>query len=150
MVLNLLSSPAPCPPDFSSHSRLSPLQPRTPTKKTRAASLSTTSYAMALLSTMMVALAAGSAAFGSALPPRIGNTKSAFSVQQVHNPNHVKHGPTALYRAYRKYGASIPENLQAIMNPSTNVTAAASSTGSAKTTPEAYDVGDPTRAFGLS
>lgn len=105
---------------------------------------------MALLSTMMVALAAGSAAFGSALPPRIGNTKSAFSVQQVHNPNHVKHGPTALYRAYRKYGASIPENLQAIVNSSINVTAAASSTGSAKTTPEAYDVGDPTRAFGLS
>ncbi len=95
---------------------------------------------MAVLSTMMVALAASGVAFGSVLPPRIGSTKSSFSVQQVHNPNHVKHGPTALYRAYRKFGAFIPENLQAIVN-SSNVAAAASSTGSAKTTPEAYDVG---------
>ncbi len=91
---------------------------------------------------MMVALAASSVAFGSALPPRIGTTKASFSVQQVHNPNHVKHGPTALYRAYRKYGASIPENLHAIVNSSNNVTAAATSSGSAKTTPEAYDVGN--------
>jgi aspergillopepsin I len=95
---------------------------------------------MAVLSTMIVALAAGSVAFCSVIPPRIGTTKS-FTVQQVYNPNYVKHGPTALYRAYRKYGATIPENLQTIVNSSSKVAAAGTDSGDESATPEPFDVG---------
>ncbi len=92
---------------------------------------------MAVLSTLMVAFAA-STALGSALPGRIGTPKS-FAVNQVHNPNHVRHGPTELFRAYRKFGAPVPQSLHAIINATKAV--AGSGSGSAVTTPEEYDVG---------
>jgi aspergillopepsin I len=82
---------------------------------------------MAVISAAMVALAAGSA-LGSAIPAHFGTTKP-FSVQQVANPHYVRHGPSALLKAYRKYGATVPESLLQ-----------AAGQGSAVTTPEVYDV----------
>jgi aspergillopepsin I len=98
-------------------------------------------FTMAVLSTMMVALAAGSA-LGSVIPSHVGTTQT-FSVQQVPNLKHVRHGPSALLKAYRKYGATVPDSLlQAASRKGSSVAAAAAprSTGSAVTTPEEYDV----------
>lgn len=101
-------------------------------------SRTSTTLNMAILSTLMVVLTA-SGTLGSALPGRIGTPK-AFSVQQVHNPTHVRHGPTELFRAYRKFGAPVPQSLHAIINA--NKAAVGNGSGSAVTTPEdSYDVG---------
>ncbi|KAK4236962.1 aspartic peptidase domain-containing protein [Achaetomium macrosporum] len=101
---------------------------------------------MAVLSTMMVALAAGTA-LGSAIPPRIGTVTTpraagGFSIQQVHNPSYTRHGPTELFKAYRKHGGTISDSLHAAVHNSTRVAAAAaaSGTGSAATTPQDGDV----------
>lgn len=85
---------------------------------------------MAVLSTMVVALAA-TGALGSAIPSRAAAKN--FSVNQVHNPHHVRHGPSALLKVYKKYGATVPESLKAAASTS-------SGSGSATTTPEQYDV----------
>ncbi|AEO66262.1 0954570f-9a11-4458-a6b1-a77aee7c61ff [Thermothielavioides terrestris] len=93
---------------------------------------------MAVLSTMMVALAASSA-LGSTIPPRIGTIRSpgTFSVQQVHNPSYVKHGPTELFKARRKHGGNITQELlAAVASPSSK---AANGTGSATNTPQNGD-----------
>jgi hypothetical protein len=95
---------------------------------------------------MMVALAAGTA-LGSAIPPRIGTVTNAraaggYSIQQVLNPSYTRHGPTELFKAYRKHGGSISDALHATVHNATRVmaAAAASGTGSAATTPQDGDV----------
>jgi aspergillopepsin I len=64
---------------------------------------------MAGISTVTVVLAT-SVALGSALPAHLRTTKS-FSVQQVANPYYVRDGPSALLKAYLKYGATPPGSL---------------------------------------
>lgn len=64
---------------------------------------------MAFVWAATVALATG-IALGAALPTQLRTTK-AFSVQQVANPHYVRDGPSALLKAYLKYGATPPGSL---------------------------------------
>lgn len=59
-----------------------------------------------------------------------------FTVTQVRNTHHVRNGAAALAKAYRKYGAPVPEYLAAAVNQTYTKRA---TTGSAVTTPEEYD-----------
>ena len=73
-----------------------------------------------------------------ASPTPIGHARSDdghFSIAQVHNPKFVRHGPFALYKALRKYGAPIPDELSASVQRMVSKRA----TGSAVATPELYD-----------
>lgn len=82
---------------------------------------------MAVISAVIVVLAT-SVALGSALPTHLRTTKS-FSVQQVANPYYVRDGPSALLKAYLKYGATPPGSL-----------VRAAGQGSVVATPEKTDV----------
>jgi hypothetical protein len=59
-----------------------------------------------------------------------------FSVTQVRNPHYVRNGAAALAKAYRKYGAPLPDYLTQALNHTYTKRA---TTGSAVTTPEEYD-----------
>lgn len=74
--------------------------------------------------------------FTSAAPTEGPKTKD-FTVTQVHNPHYVRNGAAALAKAYRKYGAPMPDYLTSALNHTYTKRAA---TGSAVTTPEPYDV----------
>ncbi|KAH6647183.1 aspartic peptidase domain-containing protein [Truncatella angustata] len=74
--------------------------------------------------------------FTSAAPVEGPETKD-FTVKQVRNPHYVRNGAAALAKAYRKYGAPLPEYLTQALNHTTTKRA---TTGSAVTTPEEYDV----------
>jgi hypothetical protein len=71
----------------------------------------------------------------SAAPAEGLNTKD-FTVTQVRNSRHVRNGAAALAKAYRKYGAPLPDYLTAALNHTYTKRA---STGEAVTTPEEYD-----------
>ncbi|KAI1759271.1 secreted aspartic proteinase precursor [Hypoxylon sp. FL1150] len=90
---------------------------------------------LTLTQTFLLASAALSAV--SAAPVEEQNGHS-FTVHQVRNPDHVKNGARALAKAYRKYGAPLPDYLAAALN-STSATTKRATTGSATNTPEQYD-----------
>ncbi|KAK9777748.1 putative Endothiapepsin [Seiridium cardinale] len=71
----------------------------------------------------------------SAAPTEGPKTKD-FTVTQVRNTHYVRHGAAALAKAYRKYGAPLPDYLTSALNHTHTKRAA---TGSAVTTPEQYD-----------
>lgn len=82
-----------------------------------------------------VLAAAALIALTSAAPTEGPKTKD-FTVTQVHNPYYVRNGAAALAKAYRKYGAPLPDYLTSALNHTYTKRAA---TGSAVTTPEEYD-----------
>ncbi|KAI0000737.1 Asp-domain-containing protein [Xylariaceae sp. FL0662B] len=92
-----------------------------------------------LSQTFILATAAlSSLAFAAPLEEKKGHS---FTVHQVRNPNHVKNGALALAKAYRKYGAPVPEYLvHALNRTSAAAKAKRAGSGSAKTTPEADDL----------
>ncbi|EKG21681.1 Peptidase A1 [Macrophomina phaseolina MS6] len=95
-----------------------------------------------MISLKHVALTALLASAGSAsvIPPRIGTPateEGTFSAVQVRNTKHVKSGPLALAKAYRKFKVPLPEELQAAV--ANNTGSVKRATGSATTTPTEYD-----------
>ncbi|KYK56105.1 secreted aspartic proteinase precursor [Drechmeria coniospora] len=58
-----------------------------------------------------------------------------FSVVAARNEKHKRHGPSALAKAYRKYGKSLPNDLAAAVDQLEK----RQSTGSVTTTPQKYD-----------
>jgi len=88
---------------------------------------------------LVATLAAG--ALGSAIPPRVGTFKGTYSAQQVRNPNFTgKHGTLALAKAYLKYGAKMPGDLEsAVVRILADLGLDRRDTGTATTTPEQYD-----------
>ncbi|KAI0173568.1 aspartic peptidase domain-containing protein [Hypoxylon sp. FL1284] len=107
-----------------------------------------------LSQTILLAAAAFSVASAAPLEEQKGHS---FTVHQVRNPKHVKNGALALARAYRKFGAAMPESLTAAVNATYAAKAKRASTGSAKSTPEQYDseyltpvsVGTPAQTLNL-
>lgn len=96
---------------------------------------------MPSLSQVAFATLLATAGSASVIPaPRIGvpTSDGTASLVQVRNTKHVKSGPLALAKAYRKYGIPISEDLQAAVNNSTGSTFKRA-TGSATTTPTEYD-----------
>lgn len=97
---------------------------------------------MAPLSNALLAATLAAGGLASAVPPRVGipvppiGSSGAFSVGQVHNSRHVRHGPIALAKAYRKYGISISDELASAVASIVQKR----STGSETTTPVEYDV----------
>lgn len=92
---------------------------------------------MAILSAMVAALAAAGA-LGNVLLSRSNATE--FSVQQLPNPNYVRHGPTELAEAFLKYAAKVPPEILAAANLTRPKGVSASATGSVVATPEEFDV----------
>ncbi len=92
----------------------------------------------------------------AAIPPQVGAISPdarTFSVSQVQNQNYVRHGPLAYYKALRKFGAPIPDHLEAVVS----AIMSKRSTGSAVTTPQRSDIeyltpvsiGTPPKQFNL-
>ncbi|KAI0178362.1 secreted aspartic proteinase precursor [Pestalotiopsis sp. NC0098] len=74
--------------------------------------------------------------FTSAAPTAEGPKTKDFTVTQVRNTHYVRNGAAALAKAYRKYGAPLPDYLTSALNQTHTKRA---TTGSAVTTPEEYD-----------
>ncbi|KAI1497917.1 secreted aspartic proteinase precursor [Biscogniauxia marginata] len=89
-----------------------------------------------LSQTFLLVTAALSLASAAPLEEQKGHS---FTVHQVRNPKHVKNGALALAKAYRKFGAPLPEYLTSAINQ-TYANSKRATTGSAATTPEEYDV----------
>lgn len=105
-----------------------------------------------------------SVGLGSALPPKVGTTvidnsfsSGTASIKQVRNPKHVFNGALSVYKTYLKYGAPIPEYLEAAV---ANFTKSLDKrvTGSASATPidtfdDAYitpvSIGTPAQVLNL-
>ncbi|KAI1772917.1 secreted aspartic proteinase precursor [Hypoxylon cercidicola] len=87
-----------------------------------------------LSQTLLLAAAALSAVSAAPVEESKGHT---FTVNQVRNPKHVKNGARALAKAYRKFGAPLPESLVNALNLTYAVTKR--QTGSATNTPEEDD-----------
>ncbi|KAI0427807.1 secreted aspartic proteinase precursor [Xylaria sp. FL1042] len=85
-----------------------------------------------------LALTAALAGLVSASP--IHTKVGSFSVSQVANLNFLAHGPTQLAKTLSKYGVAIPDGLARNMANLDAVRLAARTSGSAKTTPEQYDI----------
>ena len=54
---------------------------------------------------MKLTLASAFAALAAAAPAPLADTQAGFTVHQTANPKHVAFGPSALYKAYKKFGA---------------------------------------------
>ncbi|KAF6809078.1 endothiapepsin precursor [Colletotrichum sojae] len=91
--------------------------------------------------TLITALTAGLAlaSTAAALPAANANEKR-FSVEQIRNPRYVRNGPLALAKAYRKYGAPLPEDLAQVVANITSTGNAKRATGSVAANPEDNDV----------
>lgn len=97
---------------------------------------------MVLSSLLLAATSLVAGGLATAIPPRVGTTVEAsgggsFSVAQVRNTRHVRHGhgPIALAKAYHKYGVPVSDDLAGAVSR----VLSKRSTGSATTTPEEYD-----------
>ncbi|TRX96325.1 hypothetical protein FHL15_002597 [Xylaria flabelliformis] len=91
----------------------------------------------------VVALTAALAGLAAATPikGKIGTTKNgSFTVNQVANPSFKPHGAYQLAKAYNKYGIPMPEGLAKTVAKYNAAKKAKRDSGSAKTTPEQYDI----------
>ncbi|KAI1734987.1 aspartic peptidase domain-containing protein [Xylaria scruposa] len=91
----------------------------------------------------VVALTAALAGLAAATPikGKIGTTKNgSFTVNQVANPAFKPHGAYQLAKAYNKYGIPMPEGLAKTVAKYNAAKKAKRDSGSAKTTPEQYDI----------
>ncbi|KAI5459573.1 eukaryotic aspartyl protease [Mariannaea sp. PMI_226] len=88
--------------------------------------------------------------------PASALTHASFSVEQVKNDKFNRNGPLALAKAYKKYGAPLPDDLFAAVNKMGNVNSRRDS-GSAANTPTKDDsewltpveIGTPPKTFNL-
>ncbi|KAI0451247.1 aspartic peptidase domain-containing protein [Xylaria acuta] len=90
-----------------------------------------------------VALTAALAGLAAASPikSKIGTTKNgSFTVNQVANAAFKPHGAYQLAKAYNKYGIPMPEGLAKTVAKYNAAKKAKRDSGSAKTTPEQYDI----------
>ncbi|KAI0196389.1 aspartic peptidase domain-containing protein [Astrocystis sublimbata] len=90
-----------------------------------------------------VALTAALAGLAAAGPikSKVGTAKNgSFTVNQVANAAFKPHGPFQLAKAYNKYGIPMPEGLSKMVANYNAVKKAKRDSGSAKTTPEQYDI----------
>ncbi|KAI1822057.1 aspartic peptidase domain-containing protein [Xylaria intraflava] len=89
-----------------------------------------------------VALTAALAGVAAANPikSKVGTTTGSFSVRQVVNPSFKPFGPLQLAKAYTKYGAKVPEGLAQTVAQYKASRKEKRDSGSAKTTPEQYDI----------
>ncbi|KAI0551726.1 aspartic peptidase domain-containing protein [Xylaria curta] len=90
-----------------------------------------------------VVLTAALAGLAAATPikGKIGTTKNgSFTVNQVANPAFKPHGAYQLAKAYNKYGIPMPEGLAKTVAKYNAAKKAKRDSGSAKTTPEQYDI----------
>ncbi|CAK7269586.1 hypothetical protein SEPCBS119000_003644 [Sporothrix epigloea] len=58
----------------------------------------------------------------AAVPAPIADVASGTRVQQVRKPGYVRNGPLSLYKAYLKYGITIPDELKAYVSGLGNIT----------------------------
>ncbi|TEA12725.1 Endothiapepsin [Colletotrichum sidae] len=94
---------------------------------------------MTLITTIAAGLALASTAAAAALPAN--SQEKRFSVEQIRNPRYVRNGPLALAKAYRKYGAPLPDDLAHVIANITSTTGASKrATGSVAANPEEYDI----------
>lgn len=89
-----------------------------------------------------VALTAVLAGLAAATPikSKVGTQVDSFTVKQVVNTAFKPHGPFQLAKAYRKYGIPMPEGLAKTVAKYNAAKNAKRDSGSAKTTPEQYDI----------
>ncbi|KAI1748974.1 aspartic peptidase domain-containing protein [Xylaria castorea] len=90
-----------------------------------------------------VAFTAALAGLAAATPikSKIGTTKNgSFTVNQVANTAFKPHGAYQLAKAYNKYGIPMPEGLAKTVAKYNAAKKSKRSSGSAKTTPEQYDI----------
>lgn len=92
-----------------------------------------------MISPSVALFAMGFVGIASAMPfqPEVNN--GSFTVDTFPNPRHVPHGPTAMYRAYLKYGKTPPPELVKTVNDYRAQRKAKRVSGSAVTTPEDQD-----------
>ncbi|ORY68966.1 aspartic peptidase domain-containing protein [Pseudomassariella vexata] len=84
-----------------------------------------------------IIFAAGLTGLAVAAPSSPFHKMGSFSIPQVRNAGYVRHGPTALARAYMKFGAAMPDSLFQIL---ADFKISKRDTGSAAATPEQYDI----------
>ncbi|KAI0465667.1 aspartic peptidase domain-containing protein [Xylaria cf. heliscus] len=90
-----------------------------------------------------VALTAALAGLAAATPikGKVGTTKNgSFTVNQISNTAFKPHGPYQLAKAYNKYGIPMPEGLAKTVAKYNAAKKVKRDSGSAKTTPEQYDI----------
>ncbi|KAK3944429.1 putative a chain endothiapepsin [Diplogelasinospora grovesii] len=115
---------------------------------------------MVFLSNLVLTVALAAAGLGAALPPKIGNTviDGKASLKQVRNPHHVHNGALSVYKTYLKFGAPIPDYLEAAVANLTRAGPGKRATGSASATPidtfdDAYvtpvSIGTPAQVLNL-
>lgn len=90
-------------------------------------------------SALLTAAAFAAGALASAIP-HIGTPRGNFSIEQIRNPQFVRNGPLALAKAYAKFGAPVPADLQAAVSKiKAEYGVSKRTTGSVTNTPEQYD-----------
>lgn len=97
---------------------------------------------MPSLTNILLTAALAGAGLGSALPPKIGTIveDGKFSVTQVPNKHYKFNGAYSIYKTYLKFGAPVPDYLQAAVANFTAGHAIKRATGSASATPiDSYD-----------
>ena len=91
--------------------------------------------------TLLLTATLAGAAVATVIPTRIGTPAGSFSVEQVRSEKFAgKYGPLARARAYMKYGAPVPGDVQAAVERIlSEMGLDKRAKGSATTTPEQYD-----------
>ncbi|KAI1874340.1 uncharacterized protein JN550_002919 [Neoarthrinium moseri] len=90
-----------------------------------------------MIASVFVLFAAGFSGLANAVPLQINN--GTFSVTTHPNPEFVAHGPTAMYKAYLKYGKTPPPALLRTVTDYRAQKKAKRESGSVVTTPEILD-----------
>ncbi|KAI1296440.1 aspartic peptidase domain-containing protein [Xylaria venustula] len=90
--------------------------------------------------TLALTAALAGLAVANPIKTKVGTKNGSFSVNQVANPAFKPHGPFQLAKAYNKYGARMPEGLAKTVAKYNAAKVARRDSGSAKTTPEQYDI----------
>ncbi|KAI1437886.1 microbial aspartic proteinase [Xylaria sp. CBS 124048] len=85
-----------------------------------------------------IALTAAMAGVAIAAPHNFDNPAGNFTVQQVHNPHFKPHGPMQMAKAYKKFGARIPDALAKTV-ADYKASLAKRDSGSDKNTPTQFD-----------
>lgn len=92
-----------------------------------------------MVTSFIALVAAGVVGLAIAVPTRPATSDGSFRVETIPNPAHIPHGPTAIYRAFLKYGKTPPpELIETVMNHRAQMNVKRGS-GSAVATPEKQD-----------